>query len=218
MGEVSRRAITPASIRTLSALTRPLLPPSHAAPRTPAMSAPSAAALGKSSAVSRPASAAMSPAACAASTQLASASSSRSSNKPGPFLSRLSSSTPRAPWSAATSITSCQPDASAYAANTSAHPAIRAGAVVLTNVMPASEPTGALAPSPRSPRAALTGRRPATAASIAERAEAVTGPSGPRDGSLASMISAPPSTAAAASAASATLTNSCMLGYANICP
>jgi len=214
MGEVFGRAITPASVRTLSALTRPLLPPSHAAPRTPAMSAPSAAALGKSSAVSRPASAAMSPAACAASTQRAIASSSRIPNKPGPLLSLVSSRTPVAPFTAPMRIMLCQSLSSAYAASTSEHVAIRTGAVDLTKEIPVSEPTGASAPSPR---AALTGRRPATAATIAERANGETGPSGPREGSLASMISAPPATAAAASMASATLTNSCMLGYTNIC-
>lgn len=208
MGEIFDWAITPASVRTLSALTRPLLPPSHAAPRTPAMSAPSVAALGKSSAVSRPASATMRPAACAVSTQRAMTSSSRIPNKPGPLLSLVSSSTPVAPFSAAIRIALRQSLSSAYAASTSAHRAIRTGTVVLTKEIPVSAPTGAASPSPR---AALTGRRPATAATIAERAKGETGPSAPREGSLASMISAPPVTAAAASMASATLTNSCML-------
>ena len=207
MGEILSGAIIPASVRTLSALTRPLLPPSHAAPRTPAMSAPSAAALGKSSAVNRPASATLRPAPCAVSTQRAIVSSLSRRKRPGPSLSCVSSKTPCAPHLDASPMTSSH-RRSAYAARTMAHPGISRGVVSLTKVTPAMEP---------SPSAALTGRRPATVPMMAARAARLTGPSGPRVGSFASMMSAPPSTAAAASAASATLTNSCMLGYANIC-
>lgn len=208
MGEVLSWAIAEASVRTLSALTRPLLPPSHAAPRMPAMSAPSAAALGTSSAVSRPASAAVSPAACAVSTQRPIVLSLSRRNSPGPILSLVSSNTPCAPHRAAAPMTSSHCP-SAYAASTMAHPGISRGVVSFTKATPAIEPSAS---------AALTGRRPATVPMMAARVAGLTGPSAPRVGSLASMISAPPVTAAAASMASATLTNSCMLGYANICP
>lgn len=222
MAEIPRRA-TLASARTRSALTRPPRPPSHAAPRTPAMSAPSAAALGRSSTVNRPASAAVSPAACAVSTHCPSASSSINRKRPGPLLSLVSSKTPHAPHRSATAMTSCQ-HRSAYAAKTIAHPetsvlaSLAYGSTLPTSSFAkatrANEPTGATAPSPS---AALIGRRPPTLAIIAASVRGETGPSAPRAGSLASMISAPPSTAAFASAAFATLTKSCMLAYVKLC-
>src|SRR6516162_6670322 len=79
----------------------------------------------------------------------------------------------------------------------------------LTNVKSTSgiEPTS----SAHSPRAALTGRRPPTAAVISRMTPASARPSEPRDGSLTSMTAAPPSRAARASCAERTLTSSCIV-------
>jgi len=212
MGEVPCRAAlaaTPASARTRSALTRPPRPPSHAAPRTPAISAPSAAAFDKSSTVSFPASATVSPASCARSTHRRSASSLTKPKRPRPFLSLVSSNTPWARFRVATSIT-CSQHRSANAARTIAQPGTDRGRVSLANARRGKSPGV-------SSSAALTGRRPATRATIAASASGATGPSGPREGSLASMISAPPSIAAVASAASATLTRSFIVVYVNLC-
>jgi hypothetical protein len=66
----------------------------------------------------------------------------------------------------------------------------------------------AAAPSRKSPSATLSGTPGGTLALISRRTDGSTGPREPRDGSLASMMSAPPARAGATSSADRTLTNS----------
>src|SRR5207244_2632697 len=84
--------------------TRPVRPPTHAAPRTPTISAPSERARARSGPERPPASAANNPAACAAATQAATAAGDSTANK-GTRLVAVSSSTPAAPVCAATATT-----------------------------------------------------------------------------------------------------------------
>ncbi len=92
------------SRRTLRAATRPVRPPSHAAPRTPTMSAPASRTNGRSSAVNLPASTTNSPVSCASATHAASAPGATSRRRPGPRLSAVSISRPSAPAGAATFV------------------------------------------------------------------------------------------------------------------
>src|SRR5205823_6386931 len=62
-----------------------------------------------------------------------------------------------------------------------------------------------------SPRAALTGTRPATRSVTAATTSASATPSGPRAGSFTSIRSAPPASAASASSADRTLTSNPVL-------
>ena len=85
------------SCTTFSAATRPALPPTLAAPRTPATSAPESCTKGRSSIVSRPASATVRLAPCSAATQSVRMPASTRARSPGPDLRIVSSRTALAP-------------------------------------------------------------------------------------------------------------------------